>query len=919
MDNSFVDLLQSITKTSIITINNYTHVTLFDPEKKWSIPDTQISTFWKSYCDIVAKESENLYVAEKNTPLMPVIFDFKLRYYKDSDISEPYNEEVIKYIVASIQEAICDLFCTSESFEELNCCVLSSSNPWEEFISDTDYMVIKLRFHFPSCRIHVENYASLRTKLIRLLHDNKVMAKFPEKPTGDWDVIIDQNTILKPLLMYGSSNNSDEPRFVLDNIFGSIDIDEYGDIEQVEELYLDNMFSRKHHSDYMKGLISDETLDNEDLEFWLPMLLSVNYPLTIIVSKEKDQSDSNSSKENKFVSEKINVTLSLLKITSPKRFADPVYNKEIGKAIYHVYEGDTDGLNVWIDHTKKAMRSLRIADNIIEETIEKLDLDYWLYSDTPITERTIAWYAKEDDNDKYNTWHKQWCSKALDASLSGLHADVAEAFYRYRWLYHICIDPKGPLWYMFHKNRMIKDSKGLGLKNYLSRDFVKIYEHLRLELVNKSLTLTDGNEKDKIEDKIKCIMTMIKNLKTEPYKRSIMQAVQENFIRIDFDFYGTLDSNLDLMGLPNGVIEVYGDKCIIRPGKPEDFVTLKTGVPYRSDFHENHPMVKRYKKWLKCLFRDKQLRWEWRKFTSSLLKGGNNDKIFPIPTGGGGNGKSQMVKALETSLGNYCFNYPVELLSCKNKNPQGPSPATARGKGRHLAITTEPDEEDPLRKGLIKCISGNDRRYDRMLNENGGDAAASYVMSLWCNDIPIFPNADSALMNRVIIYPYLSVWQADAPNSFEEQMKVGIFKEDKFFDRQIPQLAQGLLWLAVQDYTRYKREGLLRVPVMIEAINKYWEESDIYFQYTGESIIRVKDEDGDPNNNYSKTVTEVYINFGKWFRQCYPGTRVPDRRIFKKEISKKWGEPIKSRWLGIIFTEEDSVTEEGGNNDAYDF
>jgi hypothetical protein len=168
----------------------------------------------------------------------------------------------------------------------------------------------------------------------------------------------------------------------------------------------------------------------------------------------------------------------------------------------------------------------------------------------------------------------------------------------------------------------------------------------------------------------------------------------------------------------------------------------------------------------------------------------------------------------------------------------------------------------------------------------------------------------------------MSVWKDEAPDTFEEQMKLGIFKKDKFFDKQISSLAQALLWVAVQDYTGYKKEGLRKVPIMDEAIRRYWEESNIYSQYIGERVMpRILDEKGQFVEKFSKTITETYINFSKWFRQCYPGTPVPDRRAFKKEFNKEWHEARNGRWYGMVFVEEERKHDDKGKeeDDAFDF
>src|SRR5690606_2014636 len=111
------------------------------------------------------------------------------------------------------------------------------------------------------------------------------------------------------------------------------------------------------------------------------------------------------------------------------------------------------------------------------------------------------------------------------------------------------------------------------------------------------------------------------------------------------------------------------------------------------------------------------------------------------------------------------------------------------------------------------------------------------------------------------------------------------------------------------------------VPVIEEAIKKYWEESNIYSQYKSEKIMpMIKDDKDQLNERFSKTITETYTNFSKWFRQCYPGTPVPDRRAFKKEFNKEWHESRNGRWYGMAFVEEDKKGDDKGDDDnAFDF
>ena len=44
-NESFVDVLSDLTGATLVNDSNYTHITLFDPGKKWSVPDIEISKF----------------------------------------------------------------------------------------------------------------------------------------------------------------------------------------------------------------------------------------------------------------------------------------------------------------------------------------------------------------------------------------------------------------------------------------------------------------------------------------------------------------------------------------------------------------------------------------------------------------------------------------------------------------------------------------------------------------------------------------------------------------------------------------------------------------------------------------------------------------------------------------------------------
>jgi len=915
IEDCIVDVLNEI-NGKISNQSNYTHYTYSDPEKFWNIPEVNMYNFWSSYCEKVSENDETLFLSEKISSIMPVVFNLKLKYYFDSECEEPYTEETIQYIIACAQQAIFDLYQLPSKLDELICCCLEPENSWyEEGDKNSKYRILKIQIFFPFCRIEISGYEILRLKFVKELHNCSILSKFNEPPVNSFEDIVEKDIYTSPFVMYGSVKDAQESCFLFNDVYGVMDINDYNELEKVNRLEIDEIFDPKDHNDIRQGYVPKDFTKKHSLDYFYPLLFSSNFWKGAVIPKVMEEKQPVMRKKEEYKSEEMRLASQLIGILNPKRFTDSLYNKEIGKALYNASNGREEGLDLWV----KTFAKVHKMDENDEEhpdyyKIDSMKSKYYDYNTFYVTVKTIAWYAKEDNSDKYDRWHREWCIEAMDESLYGCHFDVARVLYRYKWLDYICITPDGPRWMLFHNHRLINNPKGISLKKSISTDLVELYAKMRTELSRQYNVTVGQKEKDDIDDKLKKINTLIAELKKDQYKTSIMKAATEHFYREDSNISQQLDTNLNLTGLPNGVFEVDDYECHFRPGKPEDYITKAAGKPYRKDFSYEHPTVKRYMHWIECMHRDEALRHEYHKIQASLLLGGNNDKKFYVGTGVGGNAKSQDIKCLQSALGQYCFDYPVELLTTKNNNPNGTSSVLATNVGSKAGITTEAEDSDNFRKEIIKKVSGGDRYYARKLFDDGGCFESSFKMFLFCNNIPVVMNSDPAFHERFFILPYLSKWTDDAPEDPDEQMRLGIFKKDKFFDRQISVLAAAKLWVMKEYYATYRKEGIKEsneVPIIKEYTDKYWEETDVYYQYIDDCITLVKTVKDEINDKYSLTITQVYINFKKWFGQSYPGAKIPDRRFFIKNMILKWGEPKLARWYGIAFTEKQQNDNDG--------
>jgi phage/plasmid-associated DNA primase len=387
-----------------------------------------------------------------------------------------------------------------------------------------------------------------------------------------------------------------------------------------------------------------------------------------------------------------------------------------------------------------------------------------------------------------------------------------------------------------------------------------------------------------LELAFKNVLKIIGIIGSTPQKKCVIKAIQEKLFIEGFD--RSLDNNPMLVGVVNGVIEVDTKDAKFRPGKPEDYISMFTSLPYREDFHMECDAVKRYLKYLNQVFPNKDLMKYMRKDIASFLKGRNSEKLFRIFSGCGNNSKSVYIKLLERAFGSYCVSIPVSVITVKRGSASSASPETARLKGTHIATCAEPDDNETIKAGRVKEMTGNDRFFTRALFSNGEEIEAMYKLILITNKVPSIPNAGVAIKNRVIIIPFLAKFMnKDYPEDEEEQYRQKTFKMDPDFDDYVPLLAQAMLWCAVQDYREYCQDGLKYFPqVILDETLSYWEENDPYDLFIKEKLVR----EVLPEEPQSPEIPDIVIDPSESPKaEKEEGTQVTQPRSTRKKTTKK--------------------------------
>lgn len=870
----------------------FTHISFYGPHARWQIKTSKLTEFWSGYCDIVYEGIGNYSLAERALDHMPIIAECTFRFLPRGDLNL-YQDDFILSMVYCYQEAILELLNISDSRIELICVVLEAEKNWMQ----DNHVFTSLRLQFPYCRTETHfQIRQLRSRVIELLRTNNVVKLLQGQPVNDWEAIIDPIAPQEPILMYKSTPTIDRPKMILNHMFGPV-TKEHIEEKTGEMIELGQVFTPSNHTHVQQGAVSATIFSGDfDIEYWIPMFLSIHYWNGITSPKQSIDAGITKIMSPKLPTpittaiesdSDIEIAEQLLPMLNRDRVEEDSYWMDIGRALFNSDIGGEKGLNKWISFTE-------CSDNHSEEECREL---YPGFYDNRLTVKTIAWYAQEDSPKAYKEWHKDWCIPSMIKAASCLHSDVAQALYRVYWLDYKCSSMNNHQFWLFKNHRWIRVDHGIDLRKNISSDFLNRFETLRTDFSQQIQESTDEGFKNSAEITMKKLMTLISKLKTVTFKTNLMKEVAELFY--DGQFEKIIDTNPDILGMLNGVIETVEDQAIFRPGKPEDFVSMCTGLPYIEEMTWKHSLVERLLKWINQVFPDDELREYFLKIAASCLRGRNSDKIFPIWTGEGDNSKSMVVKLFESTFGSYCAPFPTSLFTQKRGQSSGPTPEIAQAKGARVAIAKEPDDEETLKGGIVKEFTGGDTMPWRDMYQKTERGVIMFKLFFMCNKIPVIPNNGKAMKNRTLIVPFLSTWVSDPPESEEEQYKLRLFKKDPFFERKIPELAKAFIWVLVQYYPRYKRESLGAPKIIEETTQEYWRENDIYENFIHECVTRATNDEGNVDVNASLLHADLYRQFKSWFKETYPGAKIPESPSVRHEFVRILGKQHKHRWHGI--------------------
>ncbi|MCX6539598.1 MAG: phage/plasmid primase, P4 family [Acidobacteria bacterium] len=213
------------------------------------------------------------------------------------------------------------------------------------------------------------------------------------------------------------------------------------------------------------------------------------------------------------------------------------------------------------------------------------------------------------------------------------------------------------------------------------------------------------------------------------------------------------DHNRGLIAFENGVVSL--ETGTLRPGKPEDKITLSTGFSFDPD-----ASCPRWERFIKEVIPDPAVAdFMWRAFGYAIT-GDMREQVFFLLFGRGCNGKSTLMDVIESVLGDYALTVP---FSAFEQDRAGSVPAdVASLDGKRLVKASEGTPGRWLHSSRLKDITGGERVSARHLYGNPFTFRPVCKVFLSTNELPKVGDDSDGLWRRLRQVPFTQRFEGTA-------------------------------------------------------------------------------------------------------------------------------------------------------------
>lgn len=525
-----------------------------------------------------------------------------------------------------------------------------------------------------------------------------------------------------------------------------------GIYEEIEKIKTPHIIESGEMQDFILNHITEESKNIEDVEY-------------ILNEDEKKAKEKKAKKEKESKKKEIEKKAN----ESNERGTDAEI-KKIEKLLNILDNKYYDNFSNWRDigfilkkyenNTKKPMKE--IFDNFSKKSKKYSQSgvnEFWdslKTYDIKINLGSLYFYAKESNLHSYKdivrVYHKRVKIDITDSYLVHKIKEIAGHLFIYKKGILYCFDTEKKLWY---------ENTPEILKRFINNE---LYSYVH-DFICDAIEDMDYFDKQKKVLRNKCLTIAGKKGLVEEFATQFFNEYIE-----DIEF----DQNYNLIGFNNGVFDLKNG--IFRDYKYNDYMTTQTGYNYKEPTQEE---IKKVIEILDKIETKKDRKILLMKILGNGLIGKSYRKFF-LFNGCGGNGKSLISSFMKATLGNYFYKANINSL-CKEQQ-QGGNPEMANMDKKRYIIFTEPEENQKIKNGIMKSLTGDKTGNGRQLFSNKTEFILSGTIILECNKkIPLQSGASEAEIERIVDFPFLSKFVEQKEMIDEEN---NIFLADKSIDSE---------------------------------------------------------------------------------------------------------------------------------------
>ncbi len=294
------------------------------------------------------------------------------------------------------------------------------------------------------------------------------------------------------------------------------------------------------------------------------------------------------------------------------------------------------------------------------------------------------------------------------------------------------------------------------------------------------------------------------------------------------------DADPWLLNVANGTVDLRTGK--LRDHDPTDRITKLAPAHY-----DPEATSQLWDDFLRRVLPDRDVRDYVQRLAGYGAAGVSRGDVLPIFHGLGANGKSTLLEAWRSVLGDYAVAADPNLL-LEAKHEEHPT-QRARLRGARLVTTVEVNRGRRFNEAMVKQLTGGDRMTGRFMRQDYFEFDPTWLIVLAANHRPAVRGTEEAIWRRVSLVPFSVTIPPDE-------------RDDTLRERLAAEAGPAILAWIVKGCLDWQESGLRPPAGVLAATAAYRGEMD--------DIGRFLDERCEPQAGHVVLFVDLYRAFMEW-------------------------------------------------------